>query len=402
MNFGFKFFDLNFFTNLSIHKISLLGANLAAFTVLIFASIIINEEYTNYEKEVSKIEAEFKFSETQKIEALEEIQDEHKKKIMKYIIGVGSLSLFMYFTIFAISRVLSFIIENEINNFLRSFDNAKNDFRKLDKSDFTFKEFKDMAHNANVLLNEIKDRQKKLEVLNLSLEEKVKAKTDKLQNLVKAQDEFVKKSIHEINTPLAVILTNIDLLKFKQIKNKQLRNIESASKIINNIFNDLSYLVKKDRVVYEKQSINISNFLRNRLQFFDEVAQANELDFETNIEEGLFCFINDVHLARIIDNNLSNAIKYSYRNSAIKINLFSTSCDVILEIITNSPPIKDQAKLFEEYYREHSSRGGFGLGLNIVKEICEINKVDILIQTFGEYNSFKYNFLKEKHEHFVA
>ena len=389
-------------SKLSIHKISLIGANLAAFTVLIFASIIIHQEYLGYQTEVEKIKQEYKDSELKKQEVLEKTQEEHKLKIMRYIIGVGSLSLFMYFTIFAISRVLSYLIENEIDLFINDFKNSTSDFTQLDKQKFNFEEFKEMAREANTLIREIQNKQYQLKILNTSLEAKVKQKTIKLQDLVKAQDEFVKKSIHEINTPLAIIVTNIDLLKMKQMKNKQLSNIESASKIITNIFNDLSYLVKKDRVEYEKKELNFSNFLRERLQFFEEVAKSNQLDFDTNIENDLKVFINDVHLARIIDNNISNAIKYSFKDSLIKINLTSTDNHHILEIISNSPPIKDKSKLFEEYYREHESRGGFGLGLNIVKEICEENQVLIEIISKQNENIFKYSFSRKKNEYNVA
>ena len=57
--------------------------------------------------------------------------------------------------------------------------------------------------------------------------------------------KIYKNSVHEINTPLTIIQTNIDLLKMKIPNNKYITNIESGSKIIQYIYDDLSYLVKE-------------------------------------------------------------------------------------------------------------------------------------------------------------
>ena len=68
--------------------------------------------------------------------------------------------------------------------------------------------------------------------------------------------------MHEINTPLAIIRTNIDLLKMKIPENKYITNIESGSKTIQYIYDDLSYLIKKDRVLYEKEYLEFSEILK--------------------------------------------------------------------------------------------------------------------------------------------
>lgn len=376
---------------LSIKNIGLIGANLAAITVLIFAVVLIHQEYYNYEKQVQQILASYKHSEILKDKILEEKRDEHKKKVMRYITGVGGLSLFMYFTIFGISRVISYIIENEMDRFLDNFAKSAKTFEPLDSTAFTFSEIKSMVQDANLLIQQIELKQHELQELNLSLEDKVKAKTLKLQNLIKAQDEFVKKSIHEVNTPLSIILTNIDLLKMKQISNKQLSNIESASKMINNIFNDLSYLIKKDRVVYEKQKLSISTFLKERISFFDEVAKANRLFFDVHITPDVLVWMNEVHLARIIDNNISNAIKYSFANKPVYIGLNSTDAIVTFYVKTFSQNLQNMEKIFDEYYREHTSRGGFGLGLKIVKDICDENQIAINVYNDGSMNCFEYH-----------
>ena len=76
-------------------------------------------------------------------------------------------------------------------------------------------EFKIIANYANDTMTNIKLKSSMLEELNKNLEIKVNEKTKELSNLVESQKQFLKNSVHEINTPLAIIRTNIDLLKIE-------------------------------------------------------------------------------------------------------------------------------------------------------------------------------------------
>lgn len=382
----------NILSNISIHKLGLIATNVSAAIIIVFAILIINQEYKRYEEEIAGIEKRFKESDNTKKELLELTKIEHKKKVMRYIVGIGGAALFMFFTIFALLRVMSYLIENELYLFINNFAKAAKKHEKIKEDDFNFEESRSLINNANDLVTELQQSQSELVELNATLEQKVKDKTMKLEKLVSAQDEFIKKSIHEINTPLSIILTNIDLLKMQNIYNKNITNIESGSKIIHNIFNDLSFMIKKDRIEYPKKYIDISTFLRGRIDFFDEVAKANGLIFVTNIKEGLYINFSDVKLQRVIDNNLSNAIKYSHHDNPIYILLRQEDKKIVFELKTFSDEIKDVEQIFDDFYRENSVRGGFGIGLNIVKEICDENQVEIIVDSNEKETKFTYRF----------
>ena len=64
--------------------------------------------------------------------------------------------------------------------------------------------------------------------------------------LLAEQDQFLKNAIHEIHTPLAVIITNIDLLRLKEINNIHLDSIEAGARIIQNSYEDMTYLMRKN------------------------------------------------------------------------------------------------------------------------------------------------------------
>ena len=152
-------------------------------------------------------------------------------------------------------------------------------------------------------------------------------------------------------------------------------------------------MIKKDRVEYKKSILNFSEILDARLNFFDEIAKSNSLSYLLKKEEDIHIRFNKTSLERVIDNNISNAIKYSHANSKIKINLHYDQEDyIIFEVITNSQKIEEENKIFDDFYRENSNRGGFGLGLKIVKEICDKNNVIIKLNSNTTETKFSYRF----------
>jgi len=378
--------------SLSIKRVGLISVYLVLSLVFIFAMLIVHQEYTDYNKEVAKLQQNIDSGDAQAVAVLEQKKEEFRVKKMRYVIGIGGVALFMFITIYLIIRTISFLVEYEFAMFVSEFGEAAKNHKRIDEEKFNFLESKSIVKDANNMIGEIQEREMQLVELNKDLENRVRQKTLKLQELVQAQDTFIKKSIHEINTPLSIILTNIDLLKMQGIANKNLTSIESGSKLIHNLFNDLSYLVKKDRIEYKKMQINISAFLKERLSFFAELANVNGLQIVTNIEDGLHIWMNETKLQRVIDNNLSNIIKYSYHDSAVFITLKKEDGTIVLKFKNYSDTIDAVDKVFEEYYREDSVKGGYGIGLSIVKDICDENGIIIALNSENMITEFTYTF----------
>jgi len=259
------------------------------------------------------------------------------------------------------------------------------------------------------MVDVIHTRKKRLKELNVTLESKVIEKTKDLyeknlqltkeknfsESLVKAQDSFIKHSIHEINTPLAVIMTHIDLYKMKRGDNRYLSKIEAASKIIANIYEDLSFMVKKDRVNYKARYLDMSAFLHDRVDFFYEISVGNNHKVITDIEEGIACHFSPEKMQRIVDNNLSNAIKYANKGTDVEIYLYEKSDKIILSFLSRSPKIEDVKGIFKAYRREDDVKGGFGLGLEIVHSICVEENIEIDLISDDDQTIFTYIFNKE-------
>lgn len=217
------------------------------------------------------------------------------------------------------------------------------------------------------------------------------------QNLLKSQKQFLRHAVHETNTPLSVIMGNIELFELDHGKNKYTSNIEVAMKNLSSIYDDLSYLVKKDQIDYPEHEIDLKDFVRIRVEFFSQVASKVKSKFVLKTtDEEIKIFFNESKLQRIIDNNLTNAIKYSYENEPIYITLKKEKNDLKLMVSSHSKKIQDPEKIFKEYYREEKSKDGFGLGLNLVKRICDEEGVEIYLESNEYFTSFVYLFKGKK------
>lgn len=215
--------------------------------------------------------------------------------------------------------------------------------------------------------------------------------------LVASQKIFLRHAVHETNTPISVIMSNIELYEMEHGKNYYLSNIEVALKNIFNIYDDLSYLVKKDQVSYPCKNIDVIDYIRSRIDFFRLPALqiGSKFIFHTQ-EKSLNYNFNETKLQRIIDNNLTNAIKYTAENSNIYITMIREYNQFTIDISSCSQYIQYPKKIFKEYYREESTQQGFGLGLSLVKRICDEENIRIAIDSNEYYTSFKYIFPMEE------
>lgn len=237
-----------------------------------------------------------------------------------------------------------------------------------------------------------------LKLMRLSREDyelKLKKEKEYSQTLLKSQKLFLRHAVHETNTPLAVIMANIELYELEAGKHSMLSNIEAATKNIYGIYDDLSYLTKKDKIHYPKSDIVLIDFIRSRVQFFDIVARQSQVALEIHSQCSLVSIhINETKLQRIVDNNITNAIKYTKVHESIHILVFEENGYCIFEIASSSSIIKDTKKVFDAYYREKSHQEGLGLGLNLVKQICDQEQISIELHSKEDITSFRYYFKK--------
>ena len=217
----------------------------------------------------------------------------------------------------------------------------------------------------------------------------------KVQKLLESQKLFLRHALHETYTPLAVIMSNIELYELNFGKNPNLSNIEAAMKNIYTIYNDLGYLVKRDQVSYPKQEIELVDFVRSRIEFFDILTKQVDLSFSfKSTRAAVYINISETKLQRIIDNNITNALKYTQEGEMISIMIEENPSTYSLEIASRSAVIKNPQKIFDDYYRESKTKQGLGTGLSLVKQICDEEDIKISLQSDENLTTFSYYFSK--------
>lgn len=209
-------------------------------------------------------------------------------------------------------------------------------------------------------------------------------------------DNFIKDSMHEINTPLSIINLNADLFAHKFGDNKYLQRMKSASKTLATIYNDMDYLVKQGSVEHKIQEVDIGDFIQNRVDYFQEIANLKEIQLKTNIQANIYYTFSKTKLQRIVDNTISNAIKYSHNKREIDISLSQTKKQIVFTVQDYGVGIENVDKIFSRYYRENESKGGFGIGLNIVKQIIDEENILLEVSSLvGSGTTFQYTFFKD-------
>ena len=209
----------------------------------------------------------------------------------------------------------------------------------------------------------------------------IKQSIEPYRKLNKYLDEFLKDAMHELKTPIGVARINVDMLQLRLKNDKNILRIKSALKNMTVIYEDLEYYMQQNAVKDEKRDIDFSLFLVKRVEFFNDLAISKNIILNKNIEENIIINFNEIELYRIIDNNISNAIKYSKDSSYIEISLQKEEQKIKFSVKDEGIGIKDTSKIFERYYRGDKITGGFGIGLSIVKNICLKNKIEIKVES---------------------
>ncbi|MGB5791674.1 sensor histidine kinase [Poseidonibacter sp.] len=200
----------------------------------------------------------------------------------------------------------------------------------------------------------------------------------------------IKETLHELNIPVSTIKMNIQLLERKiddEKSLKRLNRIKEASNNLLKLYENMEYNIKKEIDKIEKQEVYLDDIIKKSISKFDDIKK--DINITVDIENILV--LTDINgFEKTLDNLISNAIKYNREQNAL---IEIKYKDSILSIYNTGEKIdtKNLFIIFDKYFQENSSKDGFGLGLNIVKEFCDKNKITIKIDTISNGNIFKLN-----------
>ena len=206
-----------------------------------------------------------------------------------------------------------------------------------------------------------------------------------MRDTIALLDRFIKDTTHELNTPVNTILSNIEMIDLESLDEKLLKKIKRisiASKTISNLYDDLTYLVLSHQILSQDEKVDLSELIKERLEYFSLLFESKKIELSLALEEGIYLSIDRTKMAKLIDNILSNAIKYNKIGGSIAICLH----DHCIEIKDSGRGIEKSKinQVFERYARFDRSVGGFGIGLSIVQSIAKEYDLHVKIDSVLE------------------
>ena len=214
---------------------------------------------------------------------------------------------------------------------------------------------------------------------------------------------FIKDTTHEINTPLSVLqmsVERIDKSKIPQEEIKKIRYIQTASKTLENIYHGLVY-ISFGGLEKQIKRIDMQELVRQRLDFFSFLFAQKEIEILTNLSSN-YLVADERAIALVVDNLLSNAYKYTQKKGRVNVVLESSQDESFLRVRDSGVGIRkeDLERIFERYQRFDDGSGGFGLGLNIVKRVCDEFGIKLSVWSeYGEGSEFVLSWKNEQKGH---
>ena len=206
-------------------------------------------------------------------------------------------------------------------------------------------------------------------------------KAQQLAELDAMKDQFFNNISHELRTPLTLITDPLrqHLPNNAHSSNKEdieiaYRNSKKLLRLIDEIM-DLAKLQQGDSTP-RYESIDINSFLNRTYRAFESYAASKEISLHSRIDipEDMAIHSDPKYLEKIVNNLVSNAVKFSPIQGLIQLEATITNNKLMIEVSDNGPgiPGKEQERIFERYYQAVESgnyQGGTGIGLALTKEL---------------------------------
>jgi len=205
------------------------------------------------------------------------------------------------------------------------------------------------------------------EELNQSLQKLI----DKNISVYSQQKTFIENASHELQTPLAVLKSKLDLLlQNKNITSEQaelLTAIDLPLSRITRINKNLLLLAKiENKQFAEVENIELTEVINETLELLSDYTTLKQISVDENFSEKLFLSCNKTLLEILVNNLLINAIVHNTEQGKIQISFSNKT----LTISNTGKTALSNEKLFERFTISSSETANSGLGLAIVKEIC--------------------------------
>ncbi len=238
------------------------------------------------------------------------------------------------------------------------------------------------VNKLELMTSDIDEFEQLNEVFN-AMDKKIKEDFEHLK-------EYTENTSHELQTPLAIITSKIDeLLQSDNLTENQIKTLAGLMETVSRLSKTnqaLIYLAKLDnRMFSDEDEINFVELVREQIQLLDPMIEDKNITIDF-ISSGACSYVMNRTLANtLIQNLVKNAIRHNKMDGYLKVDCSNKS----LMIANSGDPLDVKAEeLFERFKKAGSHPQSIGIGLSIVKRICDISGIDIKYECIGTEHRF--------------
>ncbi|WP_252224271.1 ATP-binding protein [Clostridium sp. ZBS2] len=275
-------------------------------------------------------------------------------------------------------------------------------FKKM-ADDLKYAENEREIYLKNIKYEQIEQEKlsRQLFLLNESLEEKVKLRTEDLREAIKSLKKadkvkslFLANMSHELRTPLSAIITCSEILKeeiFGKLNSKQLKHITNILNSGNHLLQLINNVLDISKIESGKMKLtlgrySIADIIIESFSVVKSLAYRKNIYIDININPSDFIIKIDANkLRQILYNLLSNSIKFTQEGGKVQIEVTKNLAYIKLIVEDNGIGIKkeDQKRIFNEFEQVDNSYErkyeGTGLGLPLTKKLVEMHGGEIFL-----------------------
>ena len=214
----------------------------------------------------------------------------------------------------------------------------------------------------------------------------------RLDNTLSSYEQFVANTAHQLRTSFAIITSQINFAQRNSVpdpaQNEMLKAIQKTVSQGTKVINQMLVLaaVEQNRLnPNNNNSIQVAEVIKGALDELALLALQKNIDLGIDIlDETILVSAPNFLLRELIYNLIDNAIQHMNKEGIVTVSLQRKNNLGVMSVIDNGPgiPEAERQRVFERFYRlDQTKPNSSGLGLSIVKEICDTLKAQITLTT---------------------
>jgi len=294
----------------------------------------------------------------------------HDLMVMKFTLMLTVFPILFFLILYLVNRAstkYSLSVFYDTINKLKTFDVNKD-------------------NRLDLMTSDVDEFEQLKEVFN-SMEKKIKEDYERLK-------EYTGNTSHELQTPIAIISTKLDeLIQADNLTEEQVKNIAGLLETTNRlskINQALIFLAKLDNRVYaNEEDVSFNAIIRQHLEHLEPMIDDADLKVEVETQDVLTARMNPSLAHTLIQNLVKNAIRHNIPSGYIHI-----SIEPKILVISNSGAVTsfESDQVFSRYKKYSQHPQSLGIGLSIVKRICDISNINIAYERNGSNHQFVLKF----------